>query len=245
MNQSAHFDVWERLTPATVEAGDEESDEQDTGHGSPSIFEQVYSVSEKLFRLIGRAVALALKVGGSHVHSTDQLVCTSKEISELEDAICSWKNDSVAQEPATAASIRNSSRADVQHYFQNAIHSALLVYFYKCVQVIDTYTVQPYVQKTILQLQFYTEAKRQTNDQSSSICWPAFVTACEALDLDLRQSFSQWFLSESARTGIQMFVTARTAVERVWDARDRSKNRNLPWSEILQSDNFLDQLMLS
>jgi arginine metabolism regulation protein II len=96
-----------------------------------------------------------------------------------------------------------------------------------------------------LQLQLYTQAKSQCGDQSASICWPAFVAVCDALDPGLRQKFSHWFLHEAAQTGIKMFATVGAAMKQVWDARDRSRNRNLPWLEILQSDGILDQLMLS
>lgn len=243
-NSTNHVDVWEQLIPTVIESDNDDSDSSPTSQGTVSIFEQVYSVSETLFRLIGRVTSFASEIGNLN-SAVDRLLYNSKEVADLEEDICSWQNDIVAQEPHAAMDILAGHGGNVRFHFQNAIHSALLIYFYKCVRVIDTYVVQPHVEKTISHLQLYTEAKRQSGDRSSSICWPGFVAACEALDEDLRQRFSQWFLNETAQTGIRMFATAGTAVEKVWDARDRSNNRNLPWSKILQSDNILDQLMLS
>jgi arginine metabolism regulation protein II len=238
-NPTTHSDVWEQLIPVVIESDDDDDDDSPSSQGTVSIFEQVYSVSETLFRLIGRVTSFASEVG-NHEGTINRPLHNLKEVAELEDAICSWKNDFVGQEPVLA-----SNGGNVRFHFQNAIHSALLIYFYKCVRVVDTYVMQPHVEKTISHLQLYTEAKRQSGDQSSSICWPGFVAACEALDRDLRQRFSQWFLDETAQTGIRMFATAGAAVKQVWDARDRSNNRNLPWSKILQSDDIIDQLMLS
>lgn len=244
-NDAVHSDLWERLVPMEVQGDDdEESDGFSTSHGSPSIFEQVYSVSETLFRLIGRTRALALRVD-NHDSSCVQPGSILKETSDLENAICSWKNEFATQALSATTDIENRNTGHVRYLFQGAVHSALMVYFYKCVRAIDTYAVQPHVEKTISQLQLYTDAKTRSGDQSSGICWPAFVAACEALDKELQQKFSQWFSHETAQTGMRMFTIAGTAVKQVWDARDAHNNRNLPWTEILQSDNILDQLMLS
>ena len=243
-NSIAHSDVWEQLVPIAIEPDDKDHVDSPSSQGTASVFEQIYSVSETLFRLIGRVTSLASEVAHQDC-SIDRQLHNPKEVAELEDQICSWKNDLVGQEPHAATDSFAGKGVNVRYHFQNAIHSALLIYFYKCVRVIDTYAVQPYVEKTISHLQLYTEAKRQSGDQSSSICWPGFVAACEALDQDLRERFSQWFIDETAQTGIRMFATAGTAVKQVWDARDRSSNRNLPWSKLLQKDNILDQLVLS
>lgn len=244
MNPTTHSDVWEQLIPLVDEAEDDEDNTSPSSQGTVSIFEQVYSVSESLFRLIGRATSLASEVG-NHEATFEGPLHRSKEVSELEEAICSWRNDCFAREPQSGTEALAGTGGDVRYHFQNAIHSALLIHFYRCVRVIDTHVVQPHVEKTILHLQLYTQAKRQSGDQSSGTCWPGFVAACESLDQDLRQRFSSWFLDETAQTGIRMFATADVAVKQVWDARDRSNNRNLPWSEILRKDNILDQLMLS
>ncbi|KAK5064834.1 hypothetical protein LTR84_000668 [Exophiala bonariae] len=239
-NSTAHSDVWEQLVPVAIESDDNYHEDSPSTQGTVSIFEQIYSVSETLFRLIGRATSLASEAA-QRDHSIDGPRLDSKKVAELEDAICSWNNDII---PA-GADILPVNGENVRYHFQDAFHSALLIYFYKCVRGIDTYVVQPHVEKTLSHLQLYTEAKRQSGDRSSSICWPGFVAACESLDHGVRQRFSQWFLDETTQTGILMFTTAGTAVKQVWDARDRSNNRNLPWSKVLQNDNILDHLVLS
>lgn len=237
-------DVWRQLMPIETEVDDTEDNDSRGSQGSPSIFEKVYSVSETLFRLIGRVTSLASR-SANNDDGSRQPVDSSKEIADIENEICSWKNDLPAREQQRTTEASNGSTDDVRYYFQTAMHSALLIYFYKCVRSIDTYTVQPYVEKTLLHLQLYTQAKRISDDQSSSICWPGFIAGCEALGLDLRQKMSQWFVDETAQTGIRMFEMAGNAAKEVWSARDQSGNRNLPWSKVLQNDNVLDQLMLS
>jgi hypothetical protein len=227
---------------------------QDHGEWTPSMFEQIYSIPETLFRLIGRATKLAGLVDQveSSVLATSN--ATSKSITALETDICSWKNDiprpgsitspddNQTQFPPDTSSKASSA---LLYHFREAVHSALLIYFYRCVRMVDTYTVQPFVERTMEHIQVYAQERLKSGYHSSSTIWPVFVAACEALDDGIRQKMSAWFTREAAQTGLRSFQMADQAVKDVWNARDRSGNRNLPWAHILKHNNTLDKLMPS
>ncbi|EXJ76879.1 hypothetical protein A1O3_10524 [Capronia epimyces CBS 606.96] len=131
------------------------------------------------------------------------------------------------------------------YHFREALHAALLIYFYRCVRNVDTLFLQQFAEKTIEHLLRYAEYKRQSLDPSSNLCWPGFIAGCEAMDPKSRRRISAWFTAETAQTGIRMFEVAGQAVQQVWDARELANDRNLPWSQVLKESRTLDKLVLS
>lgn len=262
MLKSTHStNIWDKLLDSdnsTEEAAiedDNSTSSSSDSHVSSSIFEQVYSVPEPLFRLIGRVTLLQRRI---EQHSTGRAATRdqpniTQEIADLEHDICSWKNDTPPESLPrvadalleTPSSPNHGGSREVRYHLRTAVHAAILIFFYKSIRKIDTYAVQPFVERTARSLQLYAEAKRASGDNSSCTCWPGFVAGCEALDPDMRQLMSQWFETETAQTGIRMFEMAGQAAKDVWNARDQSGDRNLPWSEILKKDNILDKLVLS
>ncbi|KAJ4509163.1 hypothetical protein ABEF92_007658 [Exophiala dermatitidis] len=233
-----------------------------------SIFEQIYSLPESLFQLISRVTELAQRMQqlkrtqygtAATTAAHDSL---SDEVSQLETDVCGWKNEvpNPEHEPVLPQcpnclsemgsdrgeeNIGNPSRMSLLYHFREAMHSALLIYFYRCVRGVDTHILQHFVTKTIDHLSRYGERKRESNDPSSNLCWPGFIAGCEALDTTTRDRFSAWFSKETALTGIRMFEVAGQAVKQVWEARDVRKDRNLTWSQILMENKTLDRLILS
>ncbi|KAH8666072.1 arginine metabolism regulation protein II [Ilyonectria robusta] len=214
-----------------------------------SIFERIYSLPEPLFQLISRVTTLAQRMEilrRSQWGSTDpDHDLLSADASQLETDICDWRNDianpdqesvltlcslCIAEEESdpTQEKTDGRSRVSLLYHFREAMHAALLIYFYRCVRNVDTHILQQFVDKTFDHLTRYGEYKRKSNDPSSNLCWPGFIAGCEASNRDTRDKISAWFSSETALTGIRMFEVAGQAVKQVWEARDLARNRNLP-----------------
>ncbi|KAH6884234.1 arginine metabolism regulation protein II [Thelonectria olida] len=227
-----------------------------------SIFEQIYSLPEPLFKLISRVTALAQRMerrqASSSTKNPELLVA---EANKLETDICDWQNDILDPEKGSfippcpscvsedrtreAQESKSQARVSLLYHFREAMHAALLIYFYRCVRNVDTHILQQFVDKTFDHLTRYGQFKRESNDPSSNLCWPGFIAGCEASNPETRSKISAWFSSETALTGIRMFEVAGQAVRQVWEARDLAKNRNLPWSKILMESSTLDRLVLS
>jgi arginine metabolism regulation protein II len=227
-----------------------------------SIFEQIYSLPEPLFKLISRVTALAQRMERRQASSRSKNPeLLFAEANRLETDICDWQNDIPDPEKGSfipqcsncisedrtreAQQSTGQARVSLLYHFREAMHAALLIYFYRCVRNVDTHILQQFVDKTFDHLMRYGQFKRESNDPSSNLCWPGFIAGCEASNPETRSKISAWFSSETALTGIRMFEVAGQAVKQVWEARDRAKNRNLPWSEILMESSTLDRLVLS
>lgn len=224
-----------------------------------SVFEQIYSLPEPLFKLISRVTTLAQQMERGAHENTALLLA---EANRLETDICDWKNDipdaergvvippcsnySQHEDAATHGPESTSqARVSLLYHFREAMHAALLIYFYRCVRSLDTHILQQFVDKTFDHLTRYGQFKREANDRSSNLCWPGFMAGCEASNPETRRKISAWFSSETAITGIRMFEVAGQAVRQVWEARDKAGDRNLPWSRILMESSTLDRLVLS
>lgn len=231
-----------------------------------SIFEQIYSLPESLFQLISRVTELAQRMDklrrNEYKAPTTGPDPLSDEVAQLETDVCGWKNEvpnpehehvptqcpNCMSNMTTDSGLENIGsppRMSLLYHFREAMHSALLIYFYRAVRGVDTHILQHFVIKTIEHLSRYGERKRESNDPSSNLCWPGFIAGCEALDANTRKRFSAWFSKETALTGIRMFEVAGQAVEQVWQARDARRNQNLPWSQVLMENKTLDRLILS
>lgn len=235
------------------------------GSDSQSLFERVFSVPISLFRLISRVTALVHETEGVNNNDTlhTSLSSLPYRVNQLETEIWDWNqnvsstsNNYLSPSPTTCLhelvfaspvppdTANQATESPLNHYIE-AMHSAALIYFYRCVRKVDPLMIQHLADKTIDSLTRCTELRQKTNDPSSDICWPLFIAGCEALNPSTRKRVKDLFAIEGARTGIRMFEMAGQATMEVWSVRDRRKNRHLSWSMVLKESNMLDGLMIS
>lgn len=229
------------------------------GSNSQSLFERVFSIPPSLFGFISRVTALIHETEGVGIndamHTNPSLL--PDRVNQLETEIWDWTSSNGSSLgttpcphegafscPAPSDSANHSTESPLHHYIE-AMHSAVFIYFYRCVRKVDPLMIQPLADKTIDSLTRCTELRQKTHDPSSDICWPLFIAGCEALNPSTRKRFKDLFAIEAARTGIRMFERASQATMEVWSVRDRRKNRNLSWSVVLKESNMLDGLMIS
>lgn len=231
-----------------------------------SIFEQIFSLPVSLFHLISRVTILIHEVEQFDRCSTQSpgagYTPISCRINELETDIWDWnkhlfnpeKNSPVREclnrspcshlRAATPEATQLSSQSPLRD-FMEAMKSALLVLFYRCVRKVDSLMIQHLVDKTIQTLLRCTDSRQKSNDPSSNICWPLFIAGSEALNLATRRQVTKLFNGEITRTGMRMFEVAAQAIDAVWSARDEKNNRNLSWSEVLKENSMLTRLTIS
>lgn len=230
------------------------------GSGIPTLFERVFSIAPSLFGLISRVTALINEIeerGINEPHTNSSLL--PDRINELETEIWDWNsNPNNSPSPTSTTCLHESpfsspgisdpanyaTESPLTHYI-DAMHSAVLIYFYRCVRNIDPLLIQQLVDKAIKSLSRCTELRQETHDPSSDICWPLFIAGCEALNPSTRKRVKELFVIEAARTGIRMFEMASQATVEVWTTRDRRNNRHLSWPVVLRESNMLDGLMIS
>lgn len=235
------------------------------GSSIQSLFERVFSIPPSLFGLISRVTALiheTERVGITKATRTDPSLLRDR-VNQLETEIWDWNknssstsNNGLSPSPTTCLhelAFASPAPSDTGtqpiesplHHYIDAMHSAVLIYFYRCVRKIDPLMIQHLANEAIDSLSRCTELRQKSNDPSSDICWPLFIAGCEALNPLTRNRVKDLFAIEAARTGIRMFEKASQATVEVWSVRDRRKNRHLGWSMVLKESNMLDGLMIS
>lgn len=198
----------------------------------PTVFENIYGIPESLFRSISHATYLANELGRNDNVPNKQL---DQSIKALERQICDWKNPyrTMAKLGPSKTPVELEARCGLLFDFIEAIHSALMIYFYRRVRDVNSVVLQHYVHKTIHHLLQHEKKKMESGDMSASFCWPGFIAACEALDPEQRDLISAWFQRSGKSSGLGMFDTARDVTMKLWAARGATGNSDMSWEEIL------------
>ena len=164
------------------------------------------------------------------------------EVKTLEQHICDWKNQYEKH-----GSDQNDShcREALLYHLAEAIHAALMIFFYRRVRDMHSGAVQHWVKQTADHLLTVERLKAQCGDRSANLCWPGFIAGCEATGKQMRQQWSEWFERSYRDSHIRMFDVARAAMENVWRAKDTSGVCGHSWSEALRGATNSTRLVLS
>jgi hypothetical protein len=200
-----------------------------------------------LFKLILQTTQLATRVqkleiaGRSKVTDHDALAV---KVKELENNICDWEHQT-RDDLKYHRAANTPQKEEFPYHLVQAVQKALLIYFYRCIRDVNPAMVQLYVQQTIYHLLEYDRQKQNYEDQSSNTCWPGFIAGCEAQDPHLRDQIASWLDRSGQSTGIRMFIVAREAVQKVWQARSYPGMETVPWNRVLDKYSDLRVLVLS
>ncbi|KAH8683624.1 fungal-specific transcription factor domain-containing protein [Ilyonectria robusta] len=209
-----------------------------------SMLEKIYGIPQNLFHLVWQTTALGNEVAELRYTSglTPQM---SLRIKELDDTIMSFENPHLlkgqgqGQDAPSSTSSRQGGEEEVERRtallfdLTEALHSALIIYFYRHVCDMGLLVLQHYVEKTAKSLFRYESQKQEYGDTSPGICWPAFIAGCETNSVELREELSIWLLNNAQSSGIGMFSTAHDLVVEVWRAREVPGCENLHWKSVV------------
>lgn len=211
-------------------------------HDEPTMFEQIYGIPESLFRLISHATHLADEVRRSRsVYSGGMSQDLAQRAKIIEAKICNWKNPYkllaekqtlIVYGPAERSN-KIEVRTDLLYNFLEAMHSALIIYFYRRVRDTNATALQHYVGKTIHHLLEHEKKKNMYGDTSAYVAWPGFIAACEALDPVQREQISAFMFRAGQQSGVGSLFVAADVATKVWAARDDTGSLDVSWSDIL------------
>jgi arginine metabolism regulation protein II len=112
-----------------------------------------------------------------------------------------------------------------------AFYYACQVYFHCSLQKIQPRYIQHIVRQSIEHLE--TIDLLETDLNVSGLLWPAFITACETDDIDLRPRIMRYF-NKRESLGIGNVSTAKEVVLTVWTRRDKAKaDENVLWYHVM------------
>jgi arginine metabolism regulation protein II len=209
---------------------------------SIAIFEQIYSIPVSLFKMIAQATEVAREMERLRRYGLSSGIDVDllwTEVKTLEQQICSWKNQ-------YGSDLGESlPREALLYHLAEAIHAALMIFFYRRVRDMHSGAVQHWVRQTADHLSTVERLKLQCGDRSANLCWPGFIAGCEATEAATRQRWSQWFTRSYKDSRIRMFDVARVAMENIWRTKDTSGACVHSWSEALRGATDSTRLVLS
>lgn len=100
-----------------------------------------------------------------------------------------------------------------------AWQQSLAIYFYRRIYDVEASLLQQKVVKVRDHIRCYEPTNLSHACASARLIWPALIAACEAEDLEVQQSFADWFRSSSREYGLQIFGDTLRAIERSWQDR--------------------------
>jgi arginine metabolism regulation protein II len=207
---------------------------------SIATFEHIYSVPASLFKLISQTteVAREMELARGHGGWPNTDIDLFGEVKALEHQICAWQNHH---------GHHNSDLTDQtpSYHLAEAVHAALMIYFYRRVRDMHPIAVQHWVKKTAQHLLALDQLKARCGDRSSSFCWPGFIAGCESTDRKTRAELSDWLERSYKSTNIGMFRVAESAMRSVWRSNTHLEAQAHCWYDTLREASDATPLLLS
>ncbi|KAJ5413718.1 fungal-specific transcription factor domain-containing protein [Penicillium cosmopolitanum] len=209
--------------------GDEDCQQNST------LFGQIYGIPETLLSFISRISSLADEIGNLNNQSkgltmTDEL---ERRCRNLENEICSWSSDrdSVGDNIDDPISM-SANRAFIPHLVV-ALHSAVIIFFYRRVRKLNSFLLQSYAEKAIVAIERAEKVKLGFSVVNTGIVWPVFIAAAETMNPDLQLRSSKLLRDCAKTSGLRNFDVAEGLLQDLWKRRRGDGNAEISWVDLV------------
>lgn len=206
----------------------------------------VSGIPRALLRLVARTTELIDEIACSAPPDSGLFNLSNeieKKASCLESDIVTWPvsdqrsaNPAMAPPcpmPTTCADDSVDTSQQMLNCISRALHSAILIYFYKSVRKTHPMILQHYVESVLRDLEIHDSLKsRFTPARLNVIVWPSFIAACEAVNEDLRRRAIAC-LRHAAWAGFCNWEVAEIVTREVWRRQDVG-NVRASWQEVVR-----------
>lgn len=216
------------------------------GRWQQTLYPVIYGIPETLMTLLSQTISLSNeKTRLESIARTDRRVSAAlaEHVKTLEGSIWSWSLPPSRAGPEPPQHLASSSdRGElIDHpkarYMAQAIHSALIIYFYRRVYNMSAMIVQDQVRKTLDSLERCTDQTINDPDFSTSLTWPAFIAACEAATPDLQERSLDYLKVVEGRGGTCFTPKpASLIVSVIRQRRQATGEWTISWPDVLIGD---------
>lgn len=201
----------------------------DTCNTTKDEFAEIYGFPQHLLSLISRTTYLSNAITSAKQNSCHPAISTAldQQSRQLEAEICEWTPPPHVA-PDTDDPFSLLANQIMMPHLIGAIHSAIIIFFYRRIRNIHPLMVQFYAERTISKLEQFEKEKRTLCLTNCGIVWPGFIAAAEAVDGGLQER-ARVLLSGCAKaTGMRNFDVACDVVEGMWRMR-REMGLDVGW----------------
>ncbi|KAH7162109.1 fungal-specific transcription factor domain-containing protein [Dactylonectria estremocensis] len=201
---------------------------------SSALFKEIYGFSLQVLSQISRSTFLANEI--AMLRNRDPTCSMTTELerrcSQLEDELCGWVNqkDSIDSEAENIGVF--ITRPTAMQRLTAAFHYATIIFFYRRVRQLNPLLLQPYVEKTIANLEGFEQEQINLSQVNCGIVWPGFIAGAEALDSDLQARFDVRLRNCAKLSGMWNFDFAADFLQDLWKLRREKSNFNMTWMDL-------------
>ncbi|KAF5024071.1 hypothetical protein F66182_3867 [Fusarium sp. NRRL 66182] len=208
------------------------------GRWHQTLYPVIYGIPESLMTLLSQTISLSNEkhrletVARCNPGVSDAL---AKHTKTLENRIWAWSSTldpigPVKSQPGTDHDLVTHPQV---RSMTLAIHQALIIYFYRRVYDMNAMILQDLVKKTLDFLEPCLSELIDDQDFATSLAWPAFVAACEAMSPDLQERALKC-LGITDDKGVYFTPKpAKVIVPLIWDKRKDSGDWTASWQSFV------------
>lgn len=221
------------------------------GQWDETLFPDIYGIPESLMTLLSQVIRLANEQ--ELLHRGDPAVVAHiagelrRRASMLEQYILMWdySTEATSINPIAIENVQNSDASQkltATHFMIQAMHQALILFYYRRVSNISGLILQHTVRNCLNFLKRYDEARAEESKTAlphtldTAILWPGFIAACEALEPELQSELLDWLVLVGHRTSLGPFSAAVGTAQCVWKARSNAKDFTLSWFDVMKHE---------
>lgn len=118
-----------------------------------------------------------------------------------------------------------------------AIRHSLQIYFYRRIYEVNTSWLQDSVLK-VRDCLLRCETLDPTCEMSGvvGLLWASFIASCEAEDLQVQESFSDWYKRAAKRTGMVCWLNSLELSAKLWDEKRNTRGTKMTWIDLLRQE---------
>ncbi|KAM5349043.1 hypothetical protein ACJ41O_008866 [Fusarium nematophilum] len=211
------------------------------GRWTHTLYPVIYGIPESLMTLLSQTVSLSnekTRLETVARCNPQVSVALARHTKTLENRIWAWTLALDPMGPPKPTRLTPGVDQELMSHPQVrsmalAIHQALIIYFYRRVYDMNAMILQDLVKKTLDHLEPCLGELIEDQDFATSLAWPAFVAACEAVSPELQERALKC-LSVTDDKGI--YFTPRPAkviVPLIWDKRKQSGDWTTSWQSLV------------
>ncbi|VUC29260.1 unnamed protein product [Clonostachys rosea] len=214
------------------------------GLWKPTLHSTLQGIPESLMTLIGQTTSLA----NEKEHLETWAICDPKlsadlkhHIKTLEEAIWSWSLHSeltaMSSHRAQASTQTEQNLIDhpcIQSMVQ-AVHRALVIYFYRRIHDVSAMVLQDTVSQTLNHLEDCMDKMVEDDDFAPTLAWAAYVAAREAVTPDVQR---RAFKCVSTTDSHGVYFTSKPSTEvvsSIWERRNYQRGLSCDFKPMIQS----------
>jgi arginine metabolism regulation protein II len=209
------------------------------GRWSLTLFPEMYGVAESFLMLLSQVIRLANERDFSILYQNASGRLNLRDFWLRARAL--EKGISILLRSCTSESTtRRDYESDMEagNPRAHAMYTALLIFFHRRIYDLDATMLQREVTSVrSLLMHIQQDGAGKSGESMATLIWPAFIAACEAVDLDSQGFFSQWFDTCFTTTGLVNASVAKSIIEMIWAKREAvGLNKDMcTWPEVLRA----------